>query len=73
MSLYLSPKGIDLSRFLFRRTFPGMDAKTLAFFKECGKRGGDTRAASLSPRRRKEIAIKASRAAAKARRKRNGA
>jgi hypothetical protein len=49
-----------------------MDAKTLAFFKECGKRGGEERALKLSSRRRRQIAIKASMAAAKARRKRNG-
>jgi len=41
----------------------------LKFLKEIGSRGGQARAKALSPKRRKEIALKASRAAAKARTK----
>jgi general stress protein YciG len=40
---------------------------------EIGRRGGKARAKALTPERRKEIATKASKAAAKARRKRTKA
>jgi hypothetical protein len=41
-----------------------MDRK---FFAEKGKQGGEARAKKLSPKRRKEIALRASKAAAKKR------
>jgi hypothetical protein len=43
------------------------DEKFRELFSELGKRGGKARAEALSAKRRKEIATKASKAAAKAR------
>jgi hypothetical protein len=43
------------------------DSPVLKFLKEIGSRGGKARATALSAARRKEIAKKASKAAAKAR------
>jgi hypothetical protein len=47
------------------------DSPVVKFLKEIGSRGGQARAKKLSAKRRKEIATKASRAAAKARRKKS--
>jgi len=43
------------------------DSQVLKFLKEIGSRGGHARANALTPKQRKEIATKASTAAAKAR------
>jgi len=45
------------------------DSHVLKFLKEIGSRGGQVRAMALSARRRREIATKASKAAATARTK----
>lgn len=50
-----------------------MDEKEISeLFAALGSRGGRARAAKLSAKRRKEIAIKASKAAAKKRREKRG-
>ena len=50
-----------------KRGAPQIDSGTKKKMRELGRIGGQTRAAKLSPERRREIAVKASKAAAKAR------